>query len=60
MEAYLEKAFEGYNTRSFGTQYSVYNQTEMLSTLSDTTATLSLHAGRHCGAFPCWWAASAL
>lgn len=52
MEAYLEKAFENYNTRSFGTQYSVYNQTEMLSTLSDTTATLSLcwAASR---AFPC-------
>ena len=45
VEAYLEKAFEGYNTRSFGTQYSVYNQTEMLSTLSDTTATLSLLVG---------------
>ena len=45
VEAYLEKAFEGYNTRSFGTQYSVYNQTEMLSTLSDTTATLSLMLG---------------
>ena len=45
MEAYLEKAFGGYNTRSFGTQYSVYNQTEMLSTLSDTTATLSLMLG---------------
>ena len=45
VEAYLEKSFEGYNTRSFGTQYSVYNQTEMLSTLSDTTATLSLMLG---------------
>ena len=45
VEAYLEKAFEGYNTRSFGTQYSVYNQTEMLSTLSDTTAALSLMLG---------------
>ena len=45
VEAYLEKAFEGYNTKSFGTQYSVYNQTEMLSTLSDTTATLSLMLG---------------
>ena len=45
VEAYLEKAFENYNTRSFGTQYSVYNQTEMLSTLSDTTATLSLMLG---------------
>ena len=45
VEAYLEKAFGGYNTRSFGTQYSVYNQTEMLSTLSDTTATLSLMLG---------------
>ncbi len=45
VEAYLEKAFENYNTRFFGTQYSVYNQTEMLSTLSDTTATLSLMLG---------------
>ena len=45
VEAYLEKAFENYNTRSFGTQYNVYNQTEMLSTLSDTTATLSLMLG---------------
>lgn len=59
VEAYLEKAFEGYNTRSFGTQYSVYNQTEMLSTLSDTTATLSLMLAA-LRAFPCWWAASAL
>ena len=45
VEAYLEKAFANYNTKSFGTQYSVYNQTEMLSTLSDTTATLSLMLG---------------
>ncbi len=45
VEAYLEKSFENYNTRCFGTQYSVYNQTEMLSTLSDTTATLSLMLG---------------
>ena len=42
VESYLEKAFENYNTRSFGTQYSVFNQTEMLSTLSETTNTLTL------------------
>ena len=49
VEAYLEKSFEGYNTRSFGTQYSVYNQTEMLSTLSGHPFP---DAGRHCGHFP--------
>ena len=42
VESYLEKAFENYNTRSFGTQYSVFNQTEMLSTLNETTNTLTL------------------
>ena len=45
VESYLEKAFENYNTRSFGTQYSVFNQTEMLSTLSATTSTLTLMLG---------------
>ena len=45
VESYLEKAFENYNTRSFGTQYSVFNQTEMLSTLSETTNTLTLMQG---------------
>ena len=45
VERYLEKAFEGYNTSSYGTQYSVYNQTEMLSTLSETTSTLTLMLG---------------
>lgn len=45
VESYLEKAFENYNTRSFGTQYSVFNQTEMLSTLSETTQTLTLMLG---------------
>ncbi len=45
VESYLEKAFENYNTRSFGTQYSVFNQTEMLSTLSETTNTLTLMLG---------------
>ena len=45
VESYLEKAFENYNTRSFGTQYSVFNQTEMLSTLSETTNTLALMLG---------------
>ena len=45
VESYLEKAFENYNTRSFGTQYSVFNQSEMLSTLSETTNTLTLMLG---------------
>ena len=45
VESHLEKAFENYNTRSFGTQYSVFNQTEMLSTLSETTDTLTLMLG---------------
>lgn len=45
VESYLAKAFEKYNTASFGTQYSVYNQTEMLSTLSETTRTLTLMLG---------------
>ena len=45
VESYLEKAFENYNTRSFGTQYSVFNQTEMLSTLRETTNTLTLMLG---------------
>ena len=45
VESYLEKAFANYNTNSFGTQYSVYNQTEMLSTLSETTNTLTLMLG---------------
>ena len=45
VESYLEKAFENYNTRSYGTQYSVFNQTEMLSTLSETTNTLTLMLG---------------
>lgn len=45
VESYLAKAFEGYNTSSWGTQYSVYNQTEMLSTLSETTETLTLMLG---------------
>ena len=45
VESYLEKAFENYNTHSFGTQYSVFNQTEMLSTLNETTNTLTLMLG---------------
>lgn len=45
VESYLAQAFEKYNTASFGTQYSVYNQTEMLSTLSETTRTLTLMLG---------------
>ena len=45
VESYLEKAFENYNTRSFGTQYSVFNQSEMLSTLSENTNTLTLMLG---------------
>ena len=45
VESYLEKAFTNYNTNSFGTQYSVFNQSEMLSTLSETTNTLTLMLG---------------
>ncbi len=44
-EGYLEKAFANYNTDTYGTQYSVYSQSEMLSTLSETTNTLSLMLG---------------
>ena len=45
VESYLEKAFENYHTHSFGTQYSVFNQTEMLSTLNETTNALTLMLG---------------
>ena len=45
VESYLEKAFANYNTNSFGTQYSVFNQSEILSTLSETTNTLALMLG---------------
>ena len=45
VENYLEKAFENYTTSSWGTQYRVYNQTEMLDTLSETTQTLTLMLG---------------
>lgn len=45
VEDYLKEAFEGYNTQSYGTQYNVFNQTEMLSTLSETTQTLTLMLG---------------
>ena len=45
VESYLEKAFTNYNTNSFGTQYSVFNQSEMLSTLRETTNTLTLMLG---------------
>ena len=45
VETFLEKAFENYTTSSWGTQYSVYNQTEMLDTLSETTETLTLMLG---------------
>lgn len=45
VESYLEKAFANFNTNSFGTQYSVFNQSEMLSTLSETTNTLTLMLG---------------
>ena len=45
VESYLEKVFASYQTDTYGTQYSVYSQSEMLSTLSETTATLSLMLG---------------
>jgi len=46
---YAQYALESYLDNLFGeagsSQYSVYNQTEMLSTLNETTATLSLMMG---------------
>ena len=45
VENFLEKAFENYTTSSWGTQYSVYNQSEMLDTLNETTETLTLMLG---------------
>ncbi len=45
VESFLEKAFENVTVSSWGTQYSVYNQTEMLDTLSETTETLTLMLG---------------
>ncbi|NLO86471.1 MAG: FtsX-like permease family protein [Clostridiales bacterium] len=45
VESYLDKAFASLGTSTASTQYSVYNQTEMLSTLSDTTSTLTLMLG---------------
>ena len=45
VENFLAKAFEGYTTNSWGSQYSVYNQSEMLDTLSETTETLTLMLG---------------
>ena len=45
VESYLEDAFANYTTSSWGTQYRVYNQTEMLDTLSETTQTLTLMLG---------------
>ena len=45
VESYLEGAFASYNTNTYGTQYNVYSQSEMLSTLTETTNTLSLMLG---------------
>ena len=45
VENFLAKAFEGYTTNSWGSQYNVYNQSEMLDTLSETTKTLTLMLG---------------
>ena len=45
VERFLEEAFENYTASSWGTQYRVYNQTEMLDTLSETTQTLTLMLG---------------
>ena len=42
VERYLEKVFP---TTGNNKQYSIYNQSEMLSTLNETTATLSLMMG---------------
>ncbi|MCL1855627.1 MAG: ABC transporter permease [Clostridia bacterium] len=45
VEAYLRKAFANYNADTYGSQYQVYNQSDMLNTLSETTATLTLMLG---------------
>ncbi len=45
VKSFLAKAFENYTTSNWGTQYSVYNQSEMLDTLSETTETLTLMLG---------------
>ena len=45
VENFLAKAFENYTTSNWGMQYSVYNQSEMLDTLSETTETLTLMLG---------------
>ncbi len=45
VEAYLDKAFAKLSTSTSSNQYFVYNQSEMLSTLSETTATLTLMLG---------------
>ncbi len=45
VETYLEKAFKNYQTSTSGTQYNVFSQSEMLSTLSETTSTLTLMLG---------------
>ena len=45
VESFLAKAFENYTASNWGTQYSVYNQSEMLDTLSETTETLTLMLG---------------
>ena len=42
VESYLEKEFEQLSTSSWGTQYRVYSQSEILDTLSETTAMLTL------------------
>ena len=45
---YAQAAVESYLTKFFGTQtrqYNIYNQSEMLSTLNETTATLTLMMG---------------
>ena len=44
VEEYLKEAFRKYTTNN-NAQYSVYSQSEMLSTLSETTQTLSLMLG---------------
>ena len=45
VEDYLEDAFSSYNTNTYGTQYNVYSQAEMLNTLTETTNTLTLMLG---------------
>ncbi len=45
LKAYLNKAFNLSSTSSTSSYYSIYNQSDMLSTLNETTQTLTLMLG---------------